>query len=140
MIAYRARRVGFDSEGNLLPYNAWPFSTNASPSYANFGTGHSGVLYPVGMQVALRKRGTDFLKVSPRADDVWLHNTSVREGFPTRLVETASVAFDSLPMSQRDALKHTNVASGMNDPQIEATYAGDIVSMLRDAAVAEESE
>jgi hypothetical protein len=123
VIAYRARRILFSPDGSMRPYEEWPFSEVRGPSQANFGTGHSGVLYPAAMQSELRARGDSFMDICARADDVWLHHTAVRAGIGVRLVEAHSVAFDTLGRTQRTALKHTNVAAGANDEQIRRTYS-----------------
>jgi hypothetical protein len=134
VIAYRARRIVVDRDGTLAPYDAWPFSVEPGPSFLNFGTGHSGVLYPAAMQRALRDRGEGFVPVCPRADDVWLHNTALREGVRVSLVRRRSVAFDTLSGTQRGALKHSNVAAGANDEQIRRTYSDADLGRLEAAA------
>ncbi|WP_424446948.1 hypothetical protein [Microbacterium arborescens] len=137
VVAYRARRISVDRDGAITPYDAWPFSAEPRPSVLNFGTGHSGVLYPSAMQKALRDRGEAFVPVCPRADDVWLHNTALREGIRVSLVRRRSVAFDTLSGTQRGALKHSNVTAGANDEQIRRTYSDADLDLLN-AAMQEE--
>jgi hypothetical protein len=137
VIAYRARRIVFSPSGEMRPYEEWPFSEVRGPSQANFGTGHSGILYPAAMQSELRTRGSRFMEICARADDVWLHNTAIRAGVGVRLVEKHSVAFDTLGRTQRNALKHSNVAAGANDEQIRRTYSPADVRLVEVSAKSE---
>lgn len=123
VIAYRARRILLGDEASFLPYADWPFSDVRGPALFNFATGHSGVLYPCTMQAALRERGDLFVQVCGHADDVWLHNTAVRQGIGVRLVRQESVAFHTISGTQRHALKYLNVDHGANDRQIDAVYS-----------------
>ena len=55
-----------------------------------FATGVSGVAYPPSLLFALRARGTEFMRVCPRADDYWLHFAAVATKTPVRQVRELS--------------------------------------------------
>lgn len=137
--AYRARRVRMVNETGFQPYAQWGFSEHAEPSYGNFGTGHSGVIYPPRFLNFLRDRGSDFLQSCRRADDVWLHNCAVRSEHPVALVGTTSRAFNTVAFTQTVGLKHANVAGGENDTQILATYSEQDYARVASSLRAEEA-
>jgi len=131
VVAYRVRRITLTDEGEISPYTSWPFSAAICSPVGNFATGHSGVLYPASMVAAIKAKGDAFLMCAPKADDVWLHHLAHVSGHDVRLVSSNSIAFDSIPFTQRTALKHLNVANRANDHQMQATYG---VRGLRDLA------
>ena len=118
---FRARKITFEN-GKLTPYRDWPLCSKTSPSLVNFATGVSGVIYPPNLQVAIKNAGIIFLECCPRADDIWLHANTIRNGFRIRQIEEQSRHFFGIPGSSRSALHVTNLAGGDNDIQILRTY------------------
>jgi len=131
IFAYRARQIQFVvSPSSLLPYSQWPLSADQRPSFRNFITGVSGVIYPAGFLDELRRRGSDFLASTPRADDVWLHATAVSAGYAVGLVGPISVDYPFFPGTQESALMMSNVDGGGNDEAISETFDSDVVSRI----------
>ncbi len=118
---FRAHRVSI-SGSVIEPYRQWEPCLDDLPSFSSFSTGASGALYPPGLLRILKARGTDFLVVSPHADDVWLHASAVGSGFPTRQVHKSPIEFPVIPGTQGLALSRNNVLMDGNDRQIAATY------------------
>ncbi|MBT1191863.1 glycosyltransferase [Rhodococcoides kroppenstedtii] len=118
---FRAYEVQRDSEGNVAPYHHWLPTTSTLPSFDNFATGVSGVIYSLPHMEALRQAGENFLEVSHSADDVWLYFVLTRAGFRIRQVESRSRLFWERTGTQSVALSTTNVDRGMNDVAIERT-------------------
>lgn len=129
--AYRAHRVVLDKEG-IAPYKRWKPVRSAEPSVLNFATGVDGVRYPREMVQYVAERGTEFLELAPRADDVWLNHCALRAGFPVKQVSERPANFPLVPGSQRVRLSRVNLSGG-NDAQIAATYTADDVAKLRAA-------
>lgn len=129
--AYRAHRVVLDEEG-IAPYRRWKPVKTPGPSVLNFATGVDGVRYPREMVQFVAQRGTEFLDLAPRADDVWLNHCALRAGFPVQLVGERSANFPLVPGSQRVRLSRVNLSGG-NDAQIAATYTDEDVAKLRAA-------
>ena len=125
---YRAHRLTF-RDRELQPYSDWSRASSSLASYRNFATGVSGVIYPPRMQDALKEAGLDFIKVAPRADDVWLHAMAVRTGCRVRQVGAVSQDYDIVRGTWAGGLVGTNVAGG-NDDQIRATYTETDVSKI----------
>ncbi|WP_167042664.1 hypothetical protein [Salinibacterium sp. ZJ454] len=119
----RAHRIILDLEGRPYPYDRWPGVTHTEPRYSTFATGVSGVIYPPEFLSKLKFEGKQFLQITPKNDDVWLHSRAVRYGFRTRQMQTESLHFPVIPGTQRTALNHANVHQAGNDLQIEAAYS-----------------
>lgn len=139
VICYRGRRISLSGEGGFNSYDSWRLLTGSDgASYLNFSTGSGGVLYPASMVIELSSRGTEFLGLCPRADDVWLHQTAMRSGLRVRLAGARSESFGPVAISQLWSLKHTNVGGGQNDRQLVATYSGgdmEVLALEQDGAV-----
>ena len=129
--AYRAHRLMLE-DGQIAPYKKWKPVRSAEPSILHFATGVDGVRYPKEMVQFVAARGTEFLDLAPRADDVWLNHCALRAGFPVRQVEERSANFPLVPGSQRVRLSRVNLSGG-NDVQIAATYSAEDVAKLRAA-------
>lgn len=78
--AYRAHMM------SERPYLDWSPCTAVEPSRNILATGVSGVIYPPVVLAALRRRGAEFMKICPRADDFWLHYAAVASGAAIRQV------------------------------------------------------
>lgn len=126
---YRAHRIKFEST-KLASYAQWRPCQSTDPSYWNFATGVSGVLYPPGFLTAAKDYGTKFLEICPKQDDVWLHIIAIRNGFKIRQVAKNSVHFPLIPGSQREGLVQENLLNGRNDEQIRASYSDSDLSGL----------
>ena len=86
---------------------------------------------------SLRERGTAFLELAPRADDVWLHAVALRHGTGVRPVRDGRTAYRPIPRTPFRGLSTRNVLRGGNDMQIAATYSASDVEELERARVAE---
>ena len=128
---YRAHRIVLDADG-IAPYKKWRPARSSQPSHLNFATGVDGVRYPREMVRYVAGRGTEFLDLTPRADDVWLNHCALRAGFPVQQVTARSANFPLVPGSQRVRLSRVNLSGG-NDVQIAATYTAEDVAKLRAA-------
>lgn len=75
-----AREIKFDSHGQFLPYNLWPVNNNNNNTIFPIGVG--GILYPPNSLACIVNNSNLFMKLAPRADDIWfwkmaqLNNTS----------------------------------------------------------------
>lgn len=126
---FRAHTIRMD-DGSIAPYRTWQACDHSRPSYLTFSTGASGALYPPDFLHSLKTRGTLFLDVAPKADDVWLHATAVASGFSTRQLESAPREFPVIPGSQHLALSRHNVILDGNDQQIQLAYQSEQLKAL----------
>lgn len=129
---YRARNIKTYGD-SLSTYTEWLPCTSTNPSYKNFGLGVSGIIYPPEFQSFLKSKGREFLRICPKADDIWLHVNAVRSGYRTRQLSARPRTFPEVPGSQDQALFLTNQLGGENDKQISKTYTQkDITTISRD--------
>ena len=71
VISHRAHLIGFQS-GSIKPYEHWEKEIeNDKISILNFPTGVGGVIYPPNVFYKDVLKDEIFLKLSPRADDIW---------------------------------------------------------------------
>jgi hypothetical protein len=117
-------------EGAFEAYSSWGPCTTATPSYRNFATGVSGVLYPPKFQDCAARAGLGFLSQAPMQDDIWLHHLAVVNGFHVVQVGNQPKDFPVLPGAAVEALYLNNVALGGNDRHIAATYSEGAIATL----------
>lgn len=137
VVAYRAHRIEL-RDGHLLPYKKWTAANTSDASLLHFATGVSGVLYPAEFISYTVAQGEQFMDVSPRADDVWLHLMALRSGHQVRQVFSHPRSFAVNPPAQREALVHGNTLGGGNDAQISKAYTADDIAHL--CAIAAEED
>jgi hypothetical protein len=126
---YRASVVALE-DGRLASYGRWPRCTDTRTSVARFGTGVSGVHYPLTMLRELASRGTAFVDSCLKADDIWLHWVALRAGIPVRQIAAKPRHFPLLPGTQEQSLMADNVMLGRNDAYIAELYEPEDVAAL----------
>jgi len=130
---YRAHCVEIGDD-TIAPYERWRPCRSVMPTYLNFATGVSGVLYPPSFLKHLKAAGSQFLTLCPKQDDAWLHVQALRAGTPVRQIYSRPLRFPVIPGSQSGGLFHTNVLLGQNDRQIGITYSSSDLAVLRACA------
>jgi hypothetical protein len=126
---YRASVVALRAD-RVASYGDWPRCTDTETSLARFGTGVSGVHYPVTMLHELQRRGTDFVERCLKADDIWLHWVALRAGIPVRQIAPKARHFPLLPGTQEQSLMADNVMLGRNDDYVADLYESADVAAL----------
>ena len=126
---YRAHRIVI-KDGKMAPYSEWGSCRSDLPSFMNFATGVSGVIYPPEFQLWLRQAGDAFKNCCPSNDDIWLHANAVRCGIKIHQISSRSIHFVGMPGTQETALHVKNVSRSGNDRQVEATYTPDDIRVL----------
>jgi hypothetical protein len=127
---YRAHVMKFSGD-KLAPYVTWGRCRSGQPSYRNFGTGVSGVLYPPEFLGLLKAKGKAFQQVCPKADDLWLHVNAIRAGYRIKQVHPWQMTYPMLPDTQEMGLNVSNVHAAQNDAQIQSTYTSDDLELIR---------
>mgnify|MGYP006199790323 CR=1 FL=1 len=119
IVAYTLRQIQFDENKNLLPYNKWKLNDLSKPN-TFLALGYNGILYP---PHALPKEAVNaelYMKLAPKADDLWfkamamLNNTNIRK--------VTSIPKENIPImaTQKVSLKKLNVGQLKNNQQWEA--------------------
>lgn len=129
VVCYRAWVVRV-SEGAISPYNEWGHCRSTAPSFRNFATGVSGVLYPPELQSRLAAEGDRFMDITPRADDIWLHWVALRSGFAIRQIHDTPIQFPVVPGTQDVGLVWENVIAAGNDKPISLLYDESDIELL----------
>lgn len=128
----RAHSITVDGD-HVTPYSHWVAARGTAASFRTLCTGVSGIFYPLGLLDALRAEGDAFLRVAPRADDLWVYSVAVRHGIRSRQVGESQAEYPAIPGSQRGTLYRQNVIEGGNDTQFGACVGeGERERILRD--------
>lgn len=122
---HRAHRIRFDSDGRLMPYNDWDLEVCDTEGRLLFPTGVGGCAYSRRLFHGDVCRDDLFLKLCPKADDVWFFFMEWMRG--TRIVVlpkrnriiTPLDAFYQL-LHKTASLSASNCKQSGNDPQIQA--------------------
>ena len=130
----RAHVVELEGPG-FAPYVTWQRCSSTKPSFLNFATGVSGVIYPPAFQRQLKAAGLEFVELCPKADDIWLHVQAIRGGFMVKQLKSWEQSFPVLPGTQDMGLIQGNVHGSLNDVQIRQTYTVQDIRLLQSAAV-----
>lgn len=119
---HRALRI-ICKDKKILPYNDWVWeikSKDTKPSFTNFFTGVSGVLYPPHSLHKDVLKDEIFLKLCPREDDMWFWAMAVMNDTKINVVENNIIKLVMNPLSSREfALCNTNVNLGESTKQME---------------------
>ncbi|SEM83614.1 hypothetical protein E3O25_05090 [Cryobacterium sp. TMT1-3] len=115
----RAHTITFEGD-RVAPYARWVAARGTTFSFRTLCTGVSGIYYPLGLLQALRAEGDHFLRVAPRADDLWVYAVAVRHGIRAGQVGEQQAEYPAIPGSQRGTLYRQNVTEGGNDAQFAA--------------------
>jgi hypothetical protein len=118
IISNQTRLIRYGQDNNVLPYAQWP--TNYDPEIGGrqiLPIGSAGALYPPG---SLDDRFGDvalFLKLAPKADDLWFKAMSLLKGTPS--AQAAERPKSPIPImgSQTVSLKKENIDRDRNRAQ-----------------------
>lgn len=117
---HRAHMMKCDASGELLPYRKWDyFAPNIQgPDPMLFPTGVGGVLYAPGHLHPDVTNEAIFMKLCPKADDVWLKAMAVANGTMCKKVAKESARLYSVRYRNDRRLMSGNVCEDGNDVQI----------------------
>jgi hypothetical protein len=118
IIANQTRKISRSESGDFLPYSGWPVNQTAeeNPSYV-LPIGAEGVLYP---PESLDHRYAEeelFMKLAPKADDLWFKSMSLLKGTACKLASNRGKNAIPILGSQKSSLKHLNIKKDMNSVQ-----------------------
>lgn len=133
---HRAHRIKFRG-GHVISYNLWKMAIrNESALYNNFLTGVGGVLYPPHCLDKNITNSKEFLKLCPKADDIWIWAMAVKNHTKIHVIKDNITALELVPGSQDgDCLCKINTgAECYNDVQLKNVFAKypEILEMLKD--------
>ena len=120
------RKMTFDRNGKLLPYNKWQGGCiEKGCSNLFFPTGIGGILYPPHSLDEEVSNEKVFMDICKHADDVWFKAMSLKKGIPVCHVETFHPDgndYVDIREVQDTALWLLNCNQSANDKQIEDVF------------------
>ncbi len=116
--ARRVHKIRFQRNRRPARYKdwIWEYRDSAGPSHELFATGTGGILYPPTVMALMCWEDKDFLKVCPKADDIWLKFLELKSGIRVCAVHDAGFDQDAQNLrAKKTGLAAENVAKGRND-------------------------
>ena len=120
IIANQTRYISFNEQRNLLPYKQWRY--NKDKPYNEkliLPIGAGGVLYPINSLANMVTNQNLFLKLTPKADDLWFKAMGLLNNTKSILSSKAELPIP-LMGTQFESLKKHNVEEDKNRTQWQA--------------------
>lgn len=118
IIAHECRIIRINDDGVLAPYKEWTNVENAGAyDYWLMPIGYGGVYYPAKCLHTDATNKELFLKLTPRADDLWFKAMALLVNTRSRRTNTPVTKPIPIIGSQKESLKKTNVKSTGNYDQ-----------------------
>ena len=120
VIAHRAHRAPKDNKKCIVPYVDWEFDIRQTEAARDvFPIGIGGVLYPPGCFDDSVLDEAAFMKLCPKADDLWFKVMALKNGTLARVVDNPMPYKNYLlvPATQQKSLWQSNKAN--NDKQLK---------------------
>ncbi|WP_405296272.1 glycosyl transferase [Algibacter sp. Ld11] len=120
VIANRANQIKFDEDKGYRPFNQWKFKDVEMDMRALCPIGAWGILYPPHSLHNDIFNEDLFLKLTPKADDLWFKAMAILNGTLAR--QATNLPNEPIPIigTQKVALKKENISKNKNDLQWEA--------------------
>lgn len=118
IIALKVRQIQFDNKNKLLPYRSWHLS-NIKNNKTILAIGSEGVLYPPKAFLPIATDSELFLKLTPKADDLWFKAMAIINN--THITIAKNPPKEPIPVfgTQEISLKKANVGQNQNVKQME---------------------
>jgi hypothetical protein len=119
IIAHRCRKIRI-KDGEIMPYRTWHSEPAGQGSSLSVALGWGGVLFPPG---SLDDRALDrdaYMRLSPRADDLWYKAMATLKGTTMRKSQFPYPAPIPIIGSQSISLKKMNLGEDLNRIQLLA--------------------
>ncbi len=120
-----AEKITFDEAGGIKPYNEWlrydeGYGEKGSPSMKLSAMGAGGVLYPPHCMIDEVFNKERFMRLCPKADDLWLKVMQALSGTAVVLAGDERHPPIEVGAVQKYGLRNTNIENNGNDVQMEA--------------------
>jgi hypothetical protein len=120
IIANRTVQIKFDDKGRYKPYSDWKFKEHNYSEKSLLPIGVCGVLYPPNSMPDEVFNIELFLKLTPKADDLWFKGMALINNVISR--QAFNTPKEPIPIigSQKESLKKVNVKMNKNEIQWKA--------------------
>ena len=117
IIANTTYQIKFDKKNGYLPYNSWKKKAPNSNPKTLIPVGAWGILYPPNSISKEVHNEYLFLKLTPKADDLWFKAMALLNNTISR--QSENLPKEPIPIigSQKIALKNDNISKNKNDSQ-----------------------
>ena len=120
---HRAHKLKFSEKGELLPYNDWENQISGVAGNLVFPTGGAGCLYKRSLLYKDICREDLFMKLAPKADDVWFFFMEVLQRIPRYVLPYRGYIYIPLDgfyqyFHKEASLAASNCKESQNDVQI----------------------
>ena len=119
VISQVARKIARDENGVLLPYKEWSFIRYECHEKNLLPIGYGGVLYPLGAFSEDVFNKDIYMKLSPKADDLWFKAMAILNNKLTYCVSEKAKPIP-LPRTQKNSLGEANIKQDKNRSQWQA--------------------
>ena len=123
VVARRVHKIRFERDRKPSKYHdwIWEYRDADKPSHDLFATGVGGVLYPPQVMALDCWKNTDFLKVAPGGDDLWLKFCELSCNVKVCAVIGSGYLNDvEIYGSKKDSLSSENIGKNRNDEYIRS--------------------
>ena len=121
IIANSCKMIAYSADGETLPYEQWTGKIDPGMSDASLmPVGYNGVLYPPDSLLPEVTDSELFLRLAPRADDLWFKAMSYLKGTSCRKASRPSAKPVPVLGTRKSTLAHTNVKLDQNRAQWNA--------------------
>lgn len=118
IIGNQTRYIRYSKNGELLPYKEWVYKKEDSFNpKAVIPIGAEGILYPPNKLSEQTTNSELFLKLTPKADDLWFKAMAILEGTHAVLAKNRSKTPIPIIGSQKYSLKKSNIGGDKNRTQ-----------------------
>lgn len=119
VIGHTCRVISYADDGELLPYKYWKYAAPGACGREILPIGVGGVLYPPGCLHPDVLDETLYLRLAPRADDLWFKVMAVRQGTMACSSVTPPAVPLPCPLFSDISLGDSNVKLDMNRVQLD---------------------
>lgn len=123
---YRGHKITFDKNKGIQKYDNWIGDYQGDEkSFLTLPTGIGGVLYPPKCFDEEIMDENQFMKLAPRADDIWFKAMTLRGGVKCKKIKLTKdfhKKFINLEDAQDIALCKINVGQNQNDTQLKDVF------------------
>lgn len=120
IVAHECRKILKNNDGDIRPYAEWVKEAPGESHDDTISIGYGGVLYPQDCLPSETLDKETYLRLTPRADDLWIKAMSMKAG--TRIRRSKRCEPMPIPIlgTQRVALKRQNIGGDENRSQWRA--------------------
>ena len=120
IVGHECRTITYYSNGKVQPYREWKTCKPGESTRNTLAIGYGGTLYPANALHVDTVNEEQYLKLAPKADDLWFKAMALRNHTNVRRSNHPKPRPIPIAGSQKFALGHTNIRADGNKIQWQA--------------------